>query len=152
MAGYWQRAAAVAVILGGSMAIAGCAQTEPVVAPVAESALPAKFLTDPELFAPGAKVFKYRCAACHSMDANKSQFFGPHLDGLIQRKIASTPGYTFTEEVQQLSIVWTTPVLLEWLERPQQMVADMCMPFTGLPKQADREALLAYIYQASEAK
>ena len=99
----------------------------------------------PEVIAKGAKVFKYRCSACHSMDPNKSQFFGPHLAGLVGRKIATVEGYTFTEDVQQLNIVWTVPVLDEWLTRPQQMVPDMCMPFLGLPKADDRHALIEYM-------
>ncbi|CUA85824.1 c-type cytochrome [Pseudidiomarina woesei] len=99
----------------------------------------------PEVIAKGAKVFKYRCSACHSMDPNKSQFFGPHLAGLLGRKIATVEGYMFTEEVQQLDIVWTEPVLNEWLTKPQQMVPDMCMPFLGLPKADDRHALIEYM-------
>lgn len=99
----------------------------------------------PEAIAKGAKVFKYRCSACHSMDPTKSQFFGPHLAGIVNRKIATVEGYTFTEAVQQEDIVWTEQVLDDWLTRPQQMVPDMCMPFLGLPKADDRHALIEYM-------
>src|SRR5690554_6186400 len=88
---------------------------------------------DPVLIEKGAKVFKYRCAACHTMDPAKRQFFGPHLYQIIDRKIATVEGYTFTDKVKQLDIVWTADTMQQWLEQPQQMVADMCMPFTGLP-------------------
>lgn len=100
---------------------------------------------DPALLEKGAKVFKYRCAACHSMDPNKSQFFGPHLYQIVDREIATVAGYSFPNSVKQLDIVWTETVLEEWLEHPQQMVADMCMPFTGLSKAEDRAALMAYM-------
>ena len=100
---------------------------------------------DPVLIEKGAKVFKYRCAACHTMDPAKRQFFGPHLYQIIDRKIATVEGYTFTDKVKQLDIVWTADTMQQWLEQPQQMVADMCMPFTGLPKKEDRAALLQYL-------
>ena len=99
----------------------------------------------PEVIAKGAEVFKYRCSACHSMDPNKSQFFGPHLAGLVGRKIATVEGYNFTAAVQQEDIIWTEQVLDDWLTRPQQMVPDMCMPFLGLPKADDRHALIEYM-------
>lgn len=101
----------------------------------------------PEVIAKGAKVFKYRCSACHSMDPTKSQFFGPHLAGLVNRQIATVEGYAFTEAVQEEDIIWTEAVLDEWLTRPQQMVPDMCMPFTGLAKADERHALIEYMKQ-----
>lgn len=100
---------------------------------------------DPAVIAKGAKVFKYKCSACHSMDPNKSQFFGPHLANIFNREIATIEGYTFPETTKQHDIVWTESTLYEWLENPQKMVKDMCMPFTGLPKQEDRDALMAYL-------
>lgn len=114
-------------------------------AEVASQSTAVQVQASPEVIAKGAKVFKYRCSACHSMDPNKSQFFGPHLAGLVGRKIATVEGYNFTAAVQQEDIIWTEQVLDDWLTRPQQMVPDMCMPFLGLPKADDRHALIEYM-------
>lgn len=100
---------------------------------------------DPAVIAKGAKVFKYKCSACHSMDSNKSQFFGPHLADLIDREIATVDDYLFSETTKQHNLIWTEAKVYEWLENPQKMVKDMCMPFTGLPKKEDRDALMAYL-------
>jgi len=100
---------------------------------------------DPAVIEKGAKVFKYKCSACHSMDSSKSQFFGPHLADLIDREIATIDGYIFPEPTKQHDIVWTEETLYKWLENPQELVKDMCMPFTGLQKKEDRDALMAYL-------
>lgn len=124
----------------------GCESTDSKLPSFAQtSAQSSTIPNDPALIAKGAKVFKYRCSACHSMDAKKSQFFGPHLADLIDREIATIDGYTFPETTKQHDIVWTESTLYEWLENPQKMVKDMCMPFTGLPKKEDRDALMAYL-------
>lgn len=125
-----------------SLALVACSFNEQRPMPVAEQP-PASL----EVIAKGAKVFKYRCSACHSMDPTKSQFFGPHLAGIVNRKIATVEGYEFTAAVQQENIVWTEHVLDDWLTTPQQMVPDMCMPFMGLPKADDRHALIEYMKQ-----
>lgn len=101
---------------------------------------------DPELIERGAKVFKYRCAACHSMDPDKSQFFGPHLANVIGRPLGQVDGYAFPEYLNDYThIVWDEATLAQWIETPQQMIPDMCMPYIGLSKEADREALMAYL-------
>lgn len=128
-----------AVLILALVGLAACANTS------TDTNTAVASVPDPVLIEKGAKVFKYRCAACHTMDPAKRQFFGPHLYQVIDRKIATVDGYTFTDEVKQLDIVWTVDTIQQWLEKPQQLVADMCMPFTGLPKEVDRMALLQYL-------
>ena len=130
-----------------AVALVGCQAVTISSADVAPPAsAPSSIVHDPELIERGAKVFKYRCAACHSLDTSKSQFFGPHLANLIDRPLGQVEGYQFPEYLNDYNhIVWDEATLAQWIETPQQMIPDMCMPYMGLPNPADREALLTYL-------
>ncbi|MFA5630175.1 MAG: c-type cytochrome [Porticoccaceae bacterium] len=92
----------------------------------------------------GKKQF-IRCASCHSMVDDGQDLAGPHLEGIIGRPIAAVEGFAYTEMLQAQSFVWDEAQLDKWLERPQQMIPGMCMPFMGLPRAELREALIAYL-------
>ncbi|WP_411359634.1 c-type cytochrome [Pseudidiomarina salilacus] len=97
----------------------------------------------------GAKIFKYKCAACHSMDVDKSQFFGPHLNQIMGRKIGELESYKFSDDVADFDFYWTLENMDAWLENPQQIVPNMCMPFLGIKNSEQRLALIGYMQQAS---
>ncbi|OYW94149.1 MAG: cytochrome C [Alishewanella sp. 32-51-5] len=86
-----------------------------------------------------------RCVACHSVEAGSNTEFGPHLHQLIGRKLAGLDDYLYTDAVKQIDLVWTEEVLDEWLAKPQQLVPEMCLPFTGMRSAEARQALIAYL-------
>ena len=128
------------------LSLSGCvggtqtAEREPAIAP-----------PDAETLALGQKQFKYKCAACHSMEAGENSLFGPHLNGIVGRQIGTLADYSFTEIVAEHDFVWTRQRLDDWLRDPQTMVPEMCMPFLGLRNEAQRQALLGYL-EFSEIK
>jgi cytochrome c len=105
-------------------------------------------LTDKQI-QQGAKTFKYKCAACHSMDPLAEQFFGPHLNHIVGRPIGKLTTYEFSADVASFNFIWTRERLEQWLENPQQMVPNMCMPFLGLTNAEQRQSLIGYMQQAS---
>ena len=55
---------------------------------------------------PGAEVFR-ACVACHTLSADEGNRAGPTLAGIFGRRIATLPGYNFSEALKKLDIVWT---------------------------------------------
>src|SRR5262249_306391 len=55
---------------------------------------------------PGAEVFR-ACVACHTLNANDGLRAGPTLAGVFGRRIATVPGYNFSDALKKLNIVWT---------------------------------------------
>lgn len=99
-----------------------------------------------ELSAPqlGKKHF-IRCTACHSMSSEARPLTGPHLDGIVGRKVASVAGFTYSERLRGQDFTWDEVRLDRWLTAPQANFPGMCLPFTGLPKAEDRAAFIAYL-------
>ena len=104
---------------------------------------------DENQLARGAKLFKYKCAACHSMKAGESSMFGPHLNGIMGRRIGGLADYVYTSDVSGFDFFWTYERMDAWLENPQNMVQHMCMPFLGIKNSDDRRYLIGYMQHAS---
>ena len=104
---------------------------------------------DEAQLARGAKLFKYKCAACHSMKAGESSMFGPHLNGIMGRRIGGLADYVYTSDVSGFDFFWTYERMDAWLENPQNMVQHMCMPFLGIKNSDDRRYLIGYMQHAS---
>lgn len=86
-----------------------------------------------------------RCNACHSVKASSRALTGPHLEGIVGRPVAAVPGFPYSAMLKDKSFVWTKDRLELWLRKPQKDFPGLCIPFTGLPRKADREALIAYL-------
>src|SRR5262245_45403703 len=54
----------------------------------------------------GAEVYR-ACVACHTLKPDEGNRAGPTLHGIFGRRIATLPGYSFSEPLKQLDIVWT---------------------------------------------
>src|SRR5258708_7429933 len=54
----------------------------------------------------GADVFR-ACVACHTLGAEQANRAGPTLAGIFGRRIATLPGYNFSQALKHLDIVWT---------------------------------------------
>ena len=110
---------------------------------------PATLSPAPELIAQGQRLFNLHCMACHSVDATGRTDAGPHLAGIFGRQHATHPSWQFAEHVTQYDFVWTQATLRQWLQTPQEMVHDMCLPFRGLRRDSDVDALMAYLLHAT---
>ena len=96
--------------------------------------------------AKGEKVFN-KCKACHVADAETNRV-GPHLKGMIGRKIASVEGYKYSDDMIAFGAanpVWDDATFLKYIENPKASVPKTKMAFTGIKKEDEREDLLAYL-------
>jgi cytochrome c len=92
--------------------------------------------------AAGAKVF-LTCALCHSLDP-EARKTGPHLRGVIGRRIGGVQGYRYSKGLARASGVWTEALLDEFLVNPRKMFPATRM-VTRVPDDRDRADLIAYL-------
>ena len=64
--------------------------------------------------ADGAKVFKKKCGACHTMEPGKHKM-GPALDGIVGRAAGSAEGFTKYKAMKGATFTWTEDLLDEWI-------------------------------------
>ena len=92
--------------------------------------------------AAGAKVFM-TCAMCHSLDPQVRNI-GPHLCGVVGRRIGGVIGYRYSKSLARASGVWTEALLDEFLVNPRKMFSATRM-VTRVPNNRDRADLIAYL-------
>lgn len=98
---------------------------------------------DPQV-ARGQRLF-LRCVACHDVTDSKVVKIGPNLKGVVGRPVASQAGFGYSAALKKLNFSWDEAHLSSWLERPGAVAPGTSMVFEGLPAEADRKALIAYL-------
>ena len=63
----------------------------------------------------GAEIFR-ACVACHTLGAEQANRAGPTLAGIFGRRIATAPGYNFSDALKRLDIVWTPETVSKLFE------------------------------------
>jgi cytochrome c len=98
---------------------------------------------------PGARVFR-ACVACHTLSAGQGNRAGPSLHGVFGRRIASLPGYNYSDALKHLDIVWTPETLAKLFEiGPAQYTPGTKMPEQRIGSTEDREALVNFLERAT---
>jgi cytochrome c len=98
----------------------------------------------------GAEVFR-ACIACHTLSADDGNRAGPTLAGLFGRRIASLPGYRFSEALKKLEIVWTPETVAKLFEiGPAAYTPGTKMPEQRIGSAEDREALVKFLEKATK--
>ena len=91
----------------------------------------------------GERVFK-KCATCHSIESGVNGT-GPSLHGIVDRAQASAADFGFSAALTGLGGTWTVEDLNEFITKPRDYAPGTAMTFGGLPKEADRVNLVAYL-------
>ena len=97
--------------------------------------------------AAGEALFKQKCTVCHKIGEGAKNFVGPELNGIIGRKAGSVEGYSYSDANKNSGITWDEAKLQTYLTDPKAMVPGTKMIFPGLPKESDRDNVIAYISQ-----
>jgi len=97
----------------------------------------------------GAEVFR-ACVACHSLGAEQANRAGPTLAGIFGRRIATLPGYHFSEALKRLDIVWTPETVSRLFEiGPSAYTPGTKMPEQRIGSEQDRAALVKFLERAT---
>jgi cytochrome c len=99
---------------------------------------------------PGAQVFR-ACVACHTLRAEDGVRAGPTLAGIFGRRIATLPGYNFSEALKQLDIIWTPETVSKLFEiGPEAYTPGTKMPEQKIGSPEDRAALVQFLEKATK--
>jgi cytochrome c len=98
---------------------------------------------------PGARVFR-ACIACHTLALDQGYRAGPSLHGIFGRRIASLPGYNYSEALKRLEIVWTPETLTKLFEiGPARFTPGTKMPEQRIGSREDLDALVEFLERAT---
>jgi cytochrome c len=97
----------------------------------------------------GAQVFR-ACAVCHTLTPDDGARAGPTLHGIFGRRIASLPGYSYSQALRDMDIVWTAQTISELFEHgPHLYTPGSRMPDQRVPSEEDRRALIQFLETAT---
>jgi cytochrome c len=100
----------------------------------------------------GAQVFRH-CVACHTLSLGEGNKAGPSLHGIFGRKIATLPGYHYSEALKHMNIVWTPKTVSKMFEvGPMKYTPGTKMPEQTIGSAEDRKALVEFLGRAAMKK
>ena len=91
----------------------------------------------------GAQLYSTHCIACHSL-ATERHGMGPHLVGVIGRRIGEAEGWPFSSALRSLDGVWTPESLARFLAAPRHFAPGTTMEPSGLAE-SEARAIADYI-------
>jgi len=116
-------------------------------AALAAAALPASgFAAFSGDIAAGEVVFA-KCAPCHSI-THPTNRMGPHLMGVVGRRVGSVPGFSYSEAMTRAGesgTMWTPDLLARFASSPRKTIPGNSMRFYGLWSDSDIANLVAYL-------
>lgn len=89
----------------------------------------------------GETVYSERCAACHSLDANR---VGPAHRGVYGRRAGAAPGYAYSKALTSSGVVWSEETLDRWLQDPEAFIPGQRMNYRLSDAQL-RKDVIAYL-------
>ena len=102
---------------------------------------------DPEK---GAKIFKTKCAQCHSAEKDGGNKQGPNLHSLFGRQTGQVAGFNYSEANKNKAITWGGDTLWVYLKDPKKYIPGTKMIFAGLKKEDERRDLISYLKKQSD--
>jgi cytochrome c len=118
-----------------------------------ESRFPRRFQVSGDTssdIAAGEIQFARKCSVCHTVQSDGRNRAGPTLYKVFGRKIGSLEGYPYSEALKKLDIIWTPETIGKLFELgPEVFTPGSKMPLQKMADRAQREALIAYLVQAT---
>ena len=98
----------------------------------------------------GAEVYK-ACVACHTLSPDEGNRAGPTLHGIFGRRIATLPGYQFSDALKKMDIVWTPETVSKLFEvGPMSYTPGTKMPEQKITAEEDRKALVEFLLKTTK--
>ena len=89
------------------------------------------------------------CRACHALERGGPNMIGPNLHGFFGRPAGGVTSFQYSSALASAGFVWTPRALDAWLKAPGKFLPGNRMTYPGLARQADRDALIAYLLEVT---
>jgi cytochrome c len=91
----------------------------------------------------GQAVFQRTCSSCHQVTQPRNMV-GPHLIGVVGRKIGGVEGFAYSPALKAAQGEWTAAALDAYLTNPSQAYKGTKM-LNRVTNETDRMDLIAYL-------
>lgn len=98
----------------------------------------------------GGALFARRCGECHAIHPSKAHHWGPNMWGLVGRAKASQANFSYSAALRAWGGNWTYDDLNTYIFAPKATVPGISWCFPGLPDDAARANLIAYLRTLSD--
>ena len=98
----------------------------------------------------GEKFVTKNCSACHSFQLPVKNKIGPSLAKLIDRKVGSLEGYSYSKSFKTIGKVWSYENLYFFLKKPKSWAPGTKMSYRGIAKEVDLINTLKYLAHVSK--
>ena len=85
------------------------------------------------------------CLACHAFQPGEPELEGPTLWGVVGRRIASLPGYPYSDALRSRPGTWDRATLDRFLAAPQEFAPGLNMTLGGVRNEAERAVVLDFL-------
>ena len=101
--------------------------------------------------AAGEAYFSKTCATCHTIGKGEPNKIGPNLYGVVGRKIASMPGFSYSKAMLSHGDKnWTFEEMNGFQYAPQKWMPGTIMAYIGNKKDKERANLIAFLNSKSD--
>lgn len=102
--------------------------------------------------AAGESYFGKKCAVCHNIEKGQPNKVGPELYGVMGRKVATAPGFSYSEAMKgHGDRSWTWDEMNHFQFKPRAWVPGTIMAYGGTPKDQERANLIVYLNSKSDS-
>ena len=104
--------------------------------------------------AAGESYFSKKCAVCHNIDKGGANKIGPHLYGVMGRKVAGVSDFNYSDAMKKHADeapTWNWDAMNHFQWAPRKTVVGTLMAFAGTPKDQERANLIVYLNSKSDS-
>lgn len=102
--------------------------------------------------AAGEAYFAKKCAVCHTVDKGGANKVGPHLYGIMGRKVAAVGDFNYSGGMKShADRSWTWEEMNQFQFAPRKWVPGTIMAYAGTPKDQERANLIVYLNNKSDS-